>query len=179
MTPASFTLATVNKTVLKHKQPAHTQKLCVIKQLHNTQRVSMTTRKLLGSSRRSCHCTHACPSRVHCSSNEASSHLEQSTTPVEVHCSAKNSTPLIDGRRSHRQLVGFETAQINQPAGPTHRELVGFETTQINQLNPKAPHLSDGRRSHRQPVGFETTQINRPALGPPTSGKFDAIAPPL
>ena len=48
LTPASFTLATVNKTVLKHKPPAHTQKLCVIKQLHNTQRVSMTTRKLLG-----------------------------------------------------------------------------------------------------------------------------------
>ena len=119
LTPASFTLATVNKTVLKHKQPAHTQKLCVIKQLHNTQRVSMTTRKLLGSSRRSCHCTHACPSRVHCSSNEASSHLEQSTTPVEVHCSAKNSTPLSDGRR-------------------TRRELVGFKTTQINQLNPQA-----------------------------------------
>ena len=34
--------------VLKHKPPAHTQKLCVIKQLHNTQRVSMTTRKLIG-----------------------------------------------------------------------------------------------------------------------------------
>ena len=154
MTPASFTLATVNKTVLKHKQPAHTQKLCVIKQLHNTQRVSMTTRKLLGSSRRSCHCTHACPSRVHCSSNEASSHLEQSTTPVEVHCSAKNSTPLSDGRR-------------------TRRELVGFETTQINQLNPKAPQLTpliDGRRSHRQPVGFERTS-NQPTRGPPHLGK--------
>ena len=132
LTPASFTLATVNKTVLKHKQPAHTQKLCVIKQLHNTQRVSMTTRKLLGSSRRSCHCTHACPSRVHCSSNEASSHLEQSTTPVVVHCSSDEAAhQLIDNRRSHRQLVGFKTTQINQPAGP------------------------------------------------PTSGKFDAIAPPL
>ena len=144
--------------MLKHKQPAHTQKLCVIKQLHNTQRVSMTTRKLLGSSRRSCHCTHACPSRVHCSSDEASSHLEQSTTPVVVHCSSDEAAhQLIDNRRSHRQLVGFKTTQINQPAGPP---------------------LTDGRRSHRQLVGFETTQINQPA-GPPTSGKFDAIAPPL
>ena len=140
LTPASFTLATVNKTVLKHKQPAHTQKLCVIKQLHNTQRVSMTTRKLLGNSRRSCHCTHACPSRVHCSSNEASSYLEQSTTPVEVHSSTKNSTPLSDGRRSHRQPVGIEIAQINRPAGPTHRELVGFENQLKSTNSTRRPH---------------------------------------
>ena len=40
--------STVKKKALKHKPPAHTQKLCVIKQLHNTQRVSMTTKKLLG-----------------------------------------------------------------------------------------------------------------------------------
>ena len=104
MTPASFTLATVNKTVLKHKQPAHTQKLCVIKQLHNTQRVSMTTRKLLGSSRRSCHCTHACPSRVHCSNNEASSHLEQSNSPV-VNCS---------GRAVHRGPAKHQTTECSK-----------------------------------------------------------------
>jgi hypothetical protein len=40
--------STVRLKVLKHKPPAHTQKLCVIKQLHSTQRVSMTTKKLLG-----------------------------------------------------------------------------------------------------------------------------------
>ena len=40
--------STVRLKALKHKPPAHTQKLCVIKQLHSTQRVSMTTKKLLG-----------------------------------------------------------------------------------------------------------------------------------
>jgi len=40
--------STVRLTLLKHKPPAHTQKLCVIKQLHSTQRVSMTTKKLIG-----------------------------------------------------------------------------------------------------------------------------------
>ena len=45
------------QTVLKHKPPAHTQKLCVIKQLHSTQRVSMTTKKLIGNSQRECLCT--------------------------------------------------------------------------------------------------------------------------
>ena len=37
--------STVRLKVLKHKPPAQTQKLCVIKQLHSTQRVSMTTKK--------------------------------------------------------------------------------------------------------------------------------------
>ena len=115
--------STVKKKALKHKPPAHTQKLCVIKQLHNTQRVSMTTRKLLGSSRRSCHCTHACPSRVHCSNNEASSHLEQSNSPV-VNCS---------GRAVHRGPAEHQTTECSKPS---HLSAVGQPSTR--QLNARS-----------------------------------------
>ena len=41
-------LSTIATRVFKYKPPVHTQMLRVIKQLHNTQRVSMTTKELLG-----------------------------------------------------------------------------------------------------------------------------------
>ena len=101
----------------------------------------------MASFKRSCHCTHACPSRVHCSNDEASSHLEQSNSPV-VDCS----------RAVHRGPA----EQLNAQSHPTFRPWASPST---RQLKCSKPTPLFGRR----PQGRNrTNQLNSTTLLPTT-----------
>jgi len=78
--------STVRLKVLKHKPPAQTQKLCVIKQLHNTQRVSMTTKKLLGRLQEGAAIvTTLLPRGEQCSTSKLTAGTKQNTRNEQAH----------------------------------------------------------------------------------------------
>ena len=121
----------------------------------------------MASFKRSCHCTHACPSRVHCSNDEASSHLEQSNSPV-VNCS--------------KQFTVGQPSTLKLKAIPLFgRGPAKHQTTECSKLTPlfgRRPHEAGIEPTSSKPTKLLTTFRLEATGGSRTSHTQPSCCPP-